>query len=257
MSVPRVLRPRPGLAARLGTVGVLGVIVSAPLLTNVTAAQEQRESTKQTSRPAAERFDLKVRNDFFIGFAGDRDALARGMKACEKALAENPKQAEAMVWHGAGLVFLAGDAFNRGDNQKGTEAWTRGMKEVDEAVKLAPDNVGVRVPRGAILTVASRFVPNAATQKQLLERARSDYERVYAIQKPYLDRLGNHPRGELLFALAEITRRLGKGDQAREYLQLVEKTCKDTPYAVEAKAWLAQDAGAQSAHNCIGCHAPG
>ena len=48
-----------------------------------------------------DRFDFKVRNYFFAGFAGNATALEKGMKICETALAENPKLAEALVWHGS------------------------------------------------------------------------------------------------------------------------------------------------------------
>src|SRR5215469_13356050 len=78
-----------------------------------------------SSAHAQERFDLKVRQDFFAGFAGNQDALDRGMKACEDTLATNPKNAEAMVWHGSGVLFEAGKYFQSGDQQKGMEFWTR------------------------------------------------------------------------------------------------------------------------------------
>jgi len=32
------------------------------------------------------------------------------MKACEETLAQNPKHAEALVWHGAGLFYQSGKA---------------------------------------------------------------------------------------------------------------------------------------------------
>ena len=66
------------------------------------------------SAPAQERFDLKVREDFFAGFGGDDDALNRGMKACEAAIDADPKAAEAMVWHGSGLFYLGRRAFRSG-----------------------------------------------------------------------------------------------------------------------------------------------
>src|ERR1700730_8741854 len=87
---------------------------------------------------ASERFDKVVRGDFFAGFAGDKAALDRGMKACEEKLAENPKHAEAMVWHGSGLVFLAGQAFQKGDFGTGGPLWDKGMKEMDGAALLEP-----------------------------------------------------------------------------------------------------------------------
>src|SRR5713226_3504639 len=108
---------------------------------------------------AAERFDYKVREDFFIGFSGNQAALDRGMKACEETLRGNPKHAEAMVWHGTGLFFLAGQSFQKGDFQKGKEQWDGGLKEMEAAVALDPENVAVRIPRGAGLIQASLFVP--------------------------------------------------------------------------------------------------
>ena len=62
--------------------------------------------------------DMAVRNDFFAGFAGNLLALERGTRACENALTENPKHAEAMVWHGTGTFFLSGEAAKRGDYPK-------------------------------------------------------------------------------------------------------------------------------------------
>ena len=44
---------------------------------------------------AQERFDLRVRTDFFAGFAGNQQALDRAMKLCEEELARNPANAEA------------------------------------------------------------------------------------------------------------------------------------------------------------------
>ena len=70
------------------------------------------------SAPAAPlRFDDIVRSDFFAGFRGDAARLERGMKRCEEALAADPNHADALVWHGAGLMFLAGEAGARRDFQ--------------------------------------------------------------------------------------------------------------------------------------------
>src|ERR1700730_1036354 len=85
-----------------------------------------------------ERFDLKVRNYFFAGFAGDTASLEKGMKICEDVLAAEPKHAEALVWHGSGLLFQSGRAFQKADQQRGAELWQRAVKEMDLAVELAP-----------------------------------------------------------------------------------------------------------------------
>src|ERR1700676_2400836 len=69
----------------------------------------------------AGHLDTAVRNDFLSGFAGDRDALARGMKKCEEVLAANPKDAEAMVWHGAGVFVASREAAQNKDYPKAME----------------------------------------------------------------------------------------------------------------------------------------
>src|SRR3989442_5802802 len=107
---------------------------------------------------AQQRFDMKVRNDFFSGFTGNREALERGMKACEAVLAENPKHPEAMVWHGSGLFFQSGELFKTGDFSKGGDLYQRGLNEMSAAVALAPENIAVLIPRGATLLAASQGV---------------------------------------------------------------------------------------------------
>jgi len=102
-------------------------------------------------RAADERFDLKARQDFFAGFAGDKVALGRGMSAADAVLNQNPKDAEAMVWHGTGLFSQAGAAFRAGDQDTGMELFTKAMTEMDAAVDLEPNRIAVRIPRGAVL----------------------------------------------------------------------------------------------------------
>src|SRR5215469_16699096 len=163
---------------------------------------------------AQDRFDLKVRNYFFAGFAGDANSLQQGMKMCEEALATDPKNAEALVWHGTGVLFAAGQAFRTGDQQKGGELWQRGLKEMDDAVELAPDNIAVRIPRGAVLLNASHYLPGPEMARPLIEKGVSDFEKAYDLQAPQLASLGTHPRGELLIGLADGYSRLGNQERA-------------------------------------------
>lgn len=62
-------------------------------------------STASPTAPPSGRFDLEVRGDFFAGFGGNAERLARGMARTEEVLAAAPDHAEALVWHGSGLVF--------------------------------------------------------------------------------------------------------------------------------------------------------
>ncbi|HEY1911992.1 MAG TPA: tetratricopeptide repeat protein [Vicinamibacterales bacterium] len=209
----------------------------------------------QAPQPAQPpRFDMVVRADFFAGFAGSDARLAKAMAACEAALAADPKNAEALVWHGAGLAFKAGMAFRKGDQETGIALWTRGLQEMDSAVSMAPENVGVLIPRGAMLLQATMNMPPERA-RPLLEKAVGDYEQVLALQSAYFDTLGDHPKGELLFGLAEGFSRLGNADKARMYFN---RLIADTPasgQAPKARTWLTTGSLPKSQGlGCVGCH---
>jgi hypothetical protein len=89
-----------------------------------------------------------------------------------------------------------------------------------------------------------------------LEKAVGDYEKVLEIQKFEIAKLEVHPRGGLLFGLAEGWRRLGNEMKAQSYLERIVQTCKDSGYEKEAREWLvkALDPEKPSTRNCSGCH---
>ena len=203
---------------------------------------------------AEERFDLRVRTDFFAGFAGNQQALDRAMKLCEEELARNPANAQALVWHGSGVFFQSGQFFKAGDRAKGGEYWQRGLAEMEQAVQIAPDHLGVRIPRGATLLTASRNLPNPEIARPLIETGLADFEHTLEIQKLYFDKLGTHPRGELLIELADGYARLGKEDQARILFERIRAALPGTPYAANAEKWLATKSLTPREGGCIGCH---
>jgi hypothetical protein len=213
-----------------------------------------QSAPQDAPRPGTERFDMLVRADFFAGFAGSEARLAKGMAACERVLADHPNHAEALVWHGSGLTFSAGQAFQKGDMKTGGELWQRGMTEMDRAVALAPDNVSVLIPRGAFLLQASQNMP-PQMGRPLVEKGVADYERVLAIQAPIFAMLGDHPKGELLFGLAEGYSRLGNGEKTRTYFDRLIKDAPASGQAPKAQAWLSTGTLPKSEGlSCVGCH---
>ncbi len=201
-----------------------------------------------------ERFDYKVRNYFFAGFAGDTASLEKGMKICENILATDPKHAEALVWHGAAVFYQAGQAFQKGDSQTGMPLWQRGLKEMDEAATLAPDNLGVRIPRGAVLLTASHYVGSPEMARPLIEKGVGDLEKAYELQGPDLSQLGTHPRGELMIGLADGYSRLGNQEKAQAWFERIQKEMKGTPYEKSANTWLESKTLAPAQAGCLGCH---
>lgn len=202
---------------------------------------------------AQERFDYVVRADFFAGLAGNHTALDRAMKKCEEVLAANPKHAEAMVWHGSGLFYLSGQAAESGDFVKTMELYKRGVDEMAAAVTLAPDNVGVVIPRGATLLIGSRNVPGE-NGKELLRMGLADYEHVYQLQSSRFDGLPGHARAELLFGLAEGYARLGDTGRARQWFEkLAAVDDPENGHLAQARGYLASGSLSGPA-KCVGCH---
>jgi hypothetical protein len=200
--------------------------------------------------------DTIVRSDFFAGMMGNRARLDRGMKYCEDLLAKNPKNAEALVWHGGGLLVRAVHAYTKGDDANGDKLWKTGIEEMNNAAALAPDNMKVKIGRSATLIgyAQSGWDPSDSQSRGLLESALLDYETVYRWQKPNFSTVPIHSRGELLFGLASGWSILGNDKKAREYLILILSECKDTSYEAEARRWLARKWPLVVQHDCIGCH---
>lgn len=205
----------------------------------------------------AERFDHEVRNLIFAGFGGDRESLDKGLKICDDAIAANPKHAEALVWRGSGLFYLSGEAMQSKDFNKGMELYGRSMKDMDLAVELEPDNVGVRIPRGAVLLSAALNMGQSPVLETILRKALSDYERVYQIQTGFLDKLSTHSRGELYQGLANANRLLGNKDKATEFFTRITRELAGTPYAKRAEKYLATGSLEAKEARCIGCHVAG
>jgi tetratricopeptide (TPR) repeat protein len=209
----------------------------------------------QPTPPEAQRFDELVRADFFAGVAGDAAALDRAMRLIEATLAKNPERPDVLVWHGAGLVARAGQAFEKGDTAAGDGFWQRGLKEMDQAVTMAPENIAVLIPRGAVLLEISRAVPESDQAKALLAKGVADYEKTLALQAPYFKYLSEHSRGELLFGLAEGLHRLGERDRARTYFERLRSEARNSEYESMAAAWLNDPSGATARQRgCVGCH---
>jgi tetratricopeptide (TPR) repeat protein len=201
----------------------------------------------------AERFDHTVREMFFAGFAGNTEQLEKGMATCDQVLKENAKHAEALVWRGSGYFFLAGQAFQKGDAQKGMELSMRGIGEMDRAVELEPDNIGVRVPRAAVLMSAATQMKGPQA-KMFAQRAVADYEHTMKLQQASLDKLGTHPRGELLQGLANGYRVLGETEKAKAMFARLEAEMPGTPYAKRAAKFRETGSLEPRDATCIGCH---
>ena len=199
------------------------------------------------------RFDHKGREVFFAGFAGDKDAMAKGMKISEATLAAEPNHAEALVWMGGGLFFASGESFRKGEMQAAMEMMGKGTGMMDRAVELAPKSVAVRIPRGSAYLAASKGMPPAMGDP-LLKKGVADYEVCWEMQKGDLSGFSQHSLGELLMGIAEGNGRLGNKEKATEYFGMIQQKLAGTAYAKKAEKWLAEGKLSARETNCLGCH---
>ena len=200
-----------------------------------------------------ERFDEQVREQFFAGFAGNVDALARGMAIVEATLAANPDHAPALVWQAAGWQFQSGMAFGKGDWGTGMTLFDESVAQFDRAVSLAPDDVEVLIPRATALQASARYITDAPTRLALLETVADDYSKILEVQAPYFGALSVHSRGELLGGLADALWRLERREEAQVYLNRMIAELLESPYALMAQRQLDRpDTNAQL--TCLGCH---
>lgn len=245
------------IARSLAIAAAASAVFAAGWASTPPVRADPRFARSATASGPEERFDHLVRDDFFAGMRGDNAALDRGMKRCEEVLARNPRHADALVWHGGGLLTRASQAYARGDSRRGDQLWRRGIEEMDRAVAAEPENIGVKIGRAATLIGLAQagWDPSDVDSRRLLESALRDYELIHRRQKPNFARLSTHSRGELLFGLASGWSILGDHERARTYLSLIARHCAGTAYEREARTWLARKPSPVIDHECIGCHA--
>jgi tetratricopeptide (TPR) repeat protein len=202
---------------------------------------------------AQERFDYQVRDDMFRAFGGNEAALKNALAMIEEKLSENPDHAEALVWRGTARYWQAGRAFGAGDTAGARTLAAAGVADMDRAIDLEPGNVGVLVPRAAVLLVAARNQRDPARVRDLAARAAADFEAALAIRQPAFQQLGQHNRGEYLSGLAESWALAGDADKAESYLRRILAELPNSPYAERATAKLG-DWNDRRPLNCQSCH---
>lgn len=148
-----------------------------------------RGGQQKSAPPVAQSRDLEfaVRGDMFAGMAGDTAAFDRAMKACESALASDPKNAVALVWHATGMYFRSSVAFRSGDVATGNSLREQARKEMDEGVALRPNSVDILVPRATVLQMQAAHTPDAEIARRVWQRSPTILKRLFSCKpKPLI-----------------------------------------------------------------------
>jgi hypothetical protein len=206
---------------------------------------------------AQQRFESLRAKDFQAGFSGTAEQFDKLMSMIDQALVENPKNAKAKVTHGVGLLRRAQVAAEQGETEKAGKMSKAGFDEMDEAVRLAPEDLNIRIPRGSVLIASSRFMPPQMA-KPILETGLSDFQKVLEAQErdQTFSKLSAHQRGELLTGLADGWSRAGNSEKGRAFFERIIAELKGTVYEKRAQAWLENkpETKAPTFFACTGCH---
>jgi tetratricopeptide (TPR) repeat protein len=202
---------------------------------------------------AQERFDYEVREEMFRAFGGNEAALQSAMATIEAKLKEHPDHAEALVWRGAARNWLAGRALEAGDAAGARDLSAAGMADMDRALALEPSNIGVLVPRAAVLLAVARNQRDAARMRDLAGQSAANFESALALRRNAFHNLGQHNRGEYLSGLAESWALAGNKESAEGYLRRILAELPNSVYAERAAAKLA-NWDERRPLNCQSCH---
>ncbi|HLG49048.1 MAG TPA: alpha/beta fold hydrolase [Reyranella sp.] len=245
------LNPKIAVSVTQG-VGHMGIIADPRGTAAIAGAWQKLAGSPAPRR--AERFDMKVREDMFAGFDGDKEAFKRAMALIDRTLAADPNHAQALTWRGSGRMFLAGQAFRRGATAEGLKLQGEGLDDLDRGVALE-NSIATHAARGPVLMNYASFVrPYDKTfADKLTATAIADFEFIVARNAANWAALGSHDRGELLGALATGWLQLDKAPKAAPYLERMISELPNTPYARAATARRA-DASSKTPLTCLGCH---
>jgi tetratricopeptide (TPR) repeat protein len=205
--------------------------------------------------PSPSTFDEeRVKDDLLGALDGDDAALDRAEHACDEELRREPDDAEALVEHGIAMSLRSWRASRAGDMDRAMAYWNRALSEMDRAVALAPDDLGVRIPRGSALFGIAMGLDGDPLATALRKKAVEDYEAVLRIQGPSFDRRPLHDRTELLWGLADGWSRLGDDTRARQYFGRLVEQCSPSPVADVARKRLEGDTETARPSCKDGCH---
>ncbi len=174
---------------------------------------------------------MKISRAYFHkGAEGDADAVEEAESFLELLLEIQPDNAEARSLYGSILTMRARDAWFPLFKANYVN---RGLKEMDRAVELSPDDINIRMIRGntsmALPSMFNRIDTAIEDFGYLKQRKESDPN--YMGEELYL---------QVLFDLGKAYARKGETDSAREYLSRVKEAAPKSDLAANAVMLIAK-----------------
>jgi tetratricopeptide (TPR) repeat protein len=200
-----------------------------------------------------------LREDIFAGFLqNDLGRLARGEKNLELLLASRPDQrAPLLAWQAATVLTRAAVAHEAGQADQFRQQYRQASDRFAEAMKLAPNDVGVFAITGGTQTSLADRLPQVERTANW-ELAYTAYQRLWTLQGATIEKLPLHHKGEVLAGLAQTAQRTGRDAEVSQQVERILMLLPDTAYATRALEWKNNPAArSTSKMTCQTCHVPG
>ena len=200
-----------------------------------------------------------VREDIFAGFlSDDMDRFARGEKNIELLLVQRPDQkGNLLAWKGGASLYRAVRAHEANRPDEFQKYYRQALNVFEEARKTTSGNDGIAAVTGGTFAIFADRLPKEY-RAAAWSAAYENYQELYKLQAPIIDRLPVHLRGEVLAGLAQSAQRTGRTEEAAQHVDKILAVLRDTPYEPMARKWKANpEAAATTSLMCMSCHDAG
>lgn len=200
-----------------------------------------------------------LREDIFAGFLTDNmERFSRGEKNIDLLLEQRPAQkGNLLAWKGSAALYRAVLAHENNRADEFQRYYQQALDFFSEARKVTTGNDGVAAVTGGTYGLFADRLPKEY-RAAAWSGAYENYQALYKLQAPIIDRLPVHLRGEVLAGVAQSAQRTGRKEEASQYIDKILAVLHDTPYEPMAKKWKANpEAAMGTSVMCMSCHDAG
>jgi tetratricopeptide (TPR) repeat protein len=233
---------------------IIKILLIAGLVT-VAAAQSQ-QTPLSDSRLTVHTL---LREDIFAGFmTDDMTRFERGEKNIQLLMEQRPDQkGNLLSWKGSALLYRAVIANESKRADEFQRYYRQALDVFAEAKNQKSGNDGVAAITGGSFALFADRLPNEYRAAGW-STAYDNYQVLYKLQAPFVDKLPLHLKGEVLAGVAQTAQRTGRKEEAAQFVDKMLALLGGTPYEPMAKKWKANpESAASSSLTCMTCHDPG
>lgn len=200
-----------------------------------------------------------LREDIFAGFmTDDMSRFERGEKNIQLLLEQRPDQkANLFAWKGGAALYRAVRAHESNRADEFQRYYRQALDSFSEARKPTTGNDAVAAVTGGSFAIFADRLPKEY-RAAAWSAAYDNYQALYKVQAPFVDKLPVHLRGEVLAGITQAAQRTGRKEEAAQYVDKMLAVLAGTPYEPVARKWKSNpESAANTSLLCMTCHDAG